>query len=87
MVQDIFEPNSAPDKYKRAADQRAGAWSILTGVAGNRSIEWGRPVRVDELVEGLEMPDYPPMPSPDDSLEAVFVESAAPKWFKKDTAG
>jgi predicted dehydrogenase len=84
MVKDIFEPDGARDKYKRAADQRAGAWSILTGVAGNRSMEMGRAVRTNELVKGLEMPDYPPMPGPTDSLDAAVVESAAPRWFKKE---
>ncbi len=34
------------------ADSRAGAMSILTGIAANRSIEEGRPVRVDELLAG-----------------------------------
>ncbi len=45
MVQDIF--TAAPqDKYLRAADYRAGAWSILTGIAANRSLETGRPIRI-----------------------------------------
>jgi predicted dehydrogenase len=84
MVKDIFEPDPVQDKYKRAADQRAGSWSILTGVAANRSIETGRAVRIDELVRGLEDPDYPPMPTAADPIDAVPVESAAPKWFKKE---
>jgi predicted dehydrogenase len=32
------------------ADSRAGAMSILTGVAANKSIQEGRPVRVEELL-------------------------------------
>ena len=40
----------------RAADHRAGAWSILTGIAANRSITTGERVRVDELVTGLALP-------------------------------
>ena len=32
------------------ADSRAGAMSILTGIAANRSIETGRPVKVDDLL-------------------------------------
>ena len=35
---------------------------ILTGIAANHSMAENRPVRVDELVPGIEMPDYPPMP-------------------------
>jgi hypothetical protein len=84
MVKDIFDPEPAEDKYKRAADHRAGAWSILTGVAANRSIERGSAVRIDDLIHGLDDPDYPPMPTPADPLDSVAVESAAPEWFKKD---
>ena len=54
------------DKYKRAADHRAGAYSILVGVAANRSIETGKLVRIDDLVRGVERPDFTAMPSPDD---------------------
>lgn len=68
MVQDILAPEPGEDRYKRAADQRGGAWSILTGIAANRSIESGRPIRVDDLVHGLEEPDYPPMPSAGEPL-------------------
>jgi hypothetical protein len=84
MVKDIFDPDPAQDKYKRAADQRAGSWSILTGVAANRSIETGRAVRIDQLIRGLEDPDYPPMPTAADPIDAAPVESAAPEWFKKE---
>jgi len=69
MVNDLFAPNPSEDKYKRAADQRAGAWSILTGIAANRSIASGQPVRIEELVRGLEEPDYPPMPSLGEPIE------------------
>ena len=61
MVRDLFAPSPPEDKYQRAADQRAGAWSILTGIAANRSIESGHSVRIDELVHGLEEPEFPPM--------------------------
>jgi predicted dehydrogenase len=84
MVKDVLDPDAVEDKYKRAADQRAGSWSILTGVAANRSIERGRAVRIDELVHGLGEPDYPPMPTVADPIDTVSVESAAPKWFEKE---
>jgi predicted dehydrogenase len=84
MVQHIFQPNQQDDKYLRAADYRAGAWSILTGIAANRSMERGEAVRIDDLVQRLAMPDYPPMPSPTDPLDAPVIESAAPPWFKKE---
>jgi predicted dehydrogenase len=69
MLRYVFSPETEPeDKYLRASDQRAGAWSIMTGVAANHSIAEGRPVRIDELVPGIEAPDYPPMPTSDTPL-------------------
>ena len=68
LVDDVLSETPAADKYLRAADHRAGAWSILTGVAANRSIAENRPVRIDELAADIGMPDYPPMPGGDDPL-------------------
>ncbi len=63
MLDYIFDPGAQPDdKYMRAADERAGAFSILTGVAGNISIETGRPVAIQNLAGTIGMPDYPDMP-------------------------
>ena len=45
------------DPLGRRADYRAGAWSILTGIAANASMAEGRLVLVDELVAGLESGD------------------------------
>jgi len=59
LLDDLFGTTPLQDKYMRAADQRGGAWSILTGIAANRSIATGQPVRVPDLVSGLELPDYP----------------------------
>jgi predicted dehydrogenase len=83
MLQALFACESPEDKYRRAADERAGAWSILTGIAANRSIEGGQPVRITELVHGLEEPDYPPMPSPAEPLELPAEVDALPAWLKK----
>jgi predicted dehydrogenase len=65
LLVDLFDHDPPQDKYLRAADQRGGAWSILTGIAANKSMQTGSPVRVEDLVSGLEDPDYPPMPSTD----------------------
>ena len=43
----------------RRADYRSGAYSILTGIAANTSIKENRMVAIDELVTGINMPDYP----------------------------
>ncbi len=56
MVKYLFDPTQPPDKYGRPADYRAGAWSILTGIAANRSMERGTAVKISELVKGLEPP-------------------------------
>jgi len=68
MLQDIFVPSGEPDRYLRAADQRAGAYSILTGIAANLSMEHKQPVQVASLVQAIGMPDYPPMPSNEEPL-------------------
>ena len=39
-----------PD-YLRLPDARAGAMSVLTGVAARTSVEKGRPVKIGELVK------------------------------------
>ena len=39
------------DKFHRAADQIDGAMSILTGVAANKSIVSGLPVKIDSLIK------------------------------------
>jgi predicted dehydrogenase len=70
MLQDLFKPQGA-DKYKRAADYRSGAWSILTGIAANHAIQKKRPIRIDELIRGLELPDYPAMPSPTEAIDPL----------------
>jgi predicted dehydrogenase len=49
MLRDIFgEPQN--DRFRRAASHIDGASSILTGIAANRAIRTGLPVRVKDLV-------------------------------------
>jgi len=61
LLEDIFNPDAPPDPLKRTAGLADGAWSILVGVAANQSMATGQPVRVDQLVTGLPMPDHPEM--------------------------
>ncbi len=63
MLEDIFLPEPALDKYQRAADERSGACSILVGIAANQSMATGGLVRVADLVGDLPRPHYPPMPA------------------------
>ena len=57
-----------PDKYLRAADQRAGAYSVLIGAAANRCFETGQPVAIADLVPGIATPNYQPMPAHTDPV-------------------
>jgi hypothetical protein len=68
MLEDIFRPEAVVDKYLRAADERAGAASILVGIAANRSLETGGRIAVADLVPGLPRPDYAPMPTRADPI-------------------
>ncbi len=77
LLNDVFGPNPPDDKYMRAADQRAGAWSIMTGVAANRSFDTGQVFRIQDLVGEIDEPDYPPMPGayepvPADEIAAIL---------------
>lgn len=63
MLDDLFLPQPPVDKYLRAADERAGANSILIGAAANECFKTGQPVVVQKMVTGLGRPDYAPMPS------------------------
>jgi predicted dehydrogenase len=63
MLADLFLPEKPADKYQRAADQRGGAYSILTGIAANKSIASGKSVEIGDLVSKIGMPDYPAMPA------------------------
>ena len=68
LLNDLFLPKKQADKYQRAADQRSGAYSILTGVAANESMASGQSVRIADLVSGIGYPDYAPMPGLDELL-------------------
>lgn len=50
MLRDIFERH-AEDRFRRAASHMDGAWSIMTGIAANRSMATGLPVKVDQLIQ------------------------------------
>jgi hypothetical protein len=46
----IFQPD-VPDPLKQRAGARAGAMSLLTGVAAVRSIEQKKPVLISDLIK------------------------------------
>jgi predicted dehydrogenase len=53
MLEDIFGSKPVHDPLARAATHEAGAMSIMTGIAANRSMATGLPVRVRDLLPGL----------------------------------
>ncbi len=63
MLDEIFLPSAPADKYLRASNEHAGAASLLIGVAANQCFKAGQPVKIADLVKGLEKPAYAPMPS------------------------
>jgi predicted dehydrogenase len=64
MLTELFG-TPAEDKYKRAADERSGFYSILIGAAANQCFEHGTSVKIAELVNGLTSPVFAPMPTRD----------------------
>ncbi len=56
MLDQLFNPDPPEDRWRRQADFRAGGWSILTGIAANRSLVEKQPVTVADLVTGLDVP-------------------------------
>jgi len=70
LLEQLFAPDVPADPYLRGADERGGAWSVLVGAAVNRSLSSGGRVRIADLVTGLDLPAYPPMPSPTAPLDA-----------------
>ena len=47
----IFRDETIPDPLHHAAGSRDGAMAILLGIAARKSIDEGRPVRIEELTD------------------------------------
>jgi predicted dehydrogenase len=75
MLDDIFNPDRKADRYLRAADQRAGAYSMLVGDAANRCFLSGETVRIADLIPDIASPEYPPMAGPADPVPMPKVAS------------
>jgi predicted dehydrogenase len=67
MLTELFG-TAAEDKYKRAADERGGLYSILIGAAANQCFQTGNAVKIADLVTGLGTPVYTPMPTRNDPV-------------------
>jgi len=61
LMADVFSAKSARDPYLRAANYASGAMSILIGIAANKSMRTGQPVKIAGLVDGLPPARLPKM--------------------------
>ena len=68
MLDEIFLPGANADRYARASNQHGGAYSMLIGAAANRCFETGGPVKIADLVSGLQRPPFTPMPTRSDPI-------------------
>ena len=61
MLGELFgsRPN---DQYGRVADERAGVLSAAVGIAANASLAARAPVLLEDVIDGLPVPDYPQAP-------------------------
>ena len=50
LLRDIFDLNPPADPLHRKANQRDGAYSILTGIAAYHCLDTGQPVRISDLL-------------------------------------
>lgn len=58
MLGYLFDPDAGEDPYGRSSSHIDGAWSILTGIAANRSIETGETVHIAKFLaeNGIDLP-------------------------------
>ena len=61
MLRRLFAAASN-DQYGHVADERAGVWSAMVGIAANASLMRGAPVDIAELIADAPTPDYAPEP-------------------------
>ncbi len=79
MLTEVFG-KAEDDKYKRAADERSGLYSILIGAAANKCFVSGSTVKIADLVKGLTSPVVAPMPTRDDRVPMPGVIATSPAY-------
>ena len=70
MLNDIFG-TPVFDPLKRDADFVQGAYSILTGIAANKSMAEKKDIKISELISGLPDPKFVSMPCDDGRIPFV----------------
>jgi predicted dehydrogenase len=81
MLEDIFQPKDHQDKYMRMADHRAGAYSIVCGIAANHSLHTGKLFYIDDLIKNINKPDYPETAPEDEAI--VMKRPNVQSWLHK----
>ena len=71
MLNDIFGSTNHQDPYMKAADYIHGAYSILVGIAANKSMANGQKVFIKDLVNNLGRPEMSAMPDGSEKIEYV----------------
>lgn len=79
LLRDLFAMEPPPDRCQRAANESAGAMSILIGIAANASIAQNRQVAIDELVSNIDPPQHAKMPR----LDEPFDPKAIRLWIDR----
>jgi hypothetical protein len=51
LKDEIFRSERISDPYRHSAGSRDGAMAVLLGIAARKSIDEGRPVRIEELTD------------------------------------
>ena len=77
MLEHLFR--GGPDGgFARAADERAGSWSALVGIAANRSLASGASVELADLAAGIPRPDMPTEPFGPPTPWQIFEKNRYP---------
>jgi hypothetical protein len=77
MLEHLFR-GGPDDGCAQAADERAGAWSALVGVAANASLASVAPVELADLAAGIPRPDTPAEPIGPPTAWQVFEKERFP---------
>ena len=85
MLEHLFR--GGPDTVGLAADERAGAWSVLVGVAANMSLAQNQAVLLAELAAGIERPPLPTEPFGPALPWSIFDMTRYPFLADAETTG
>jgi predicted dehydrogenase len=77
MLEQLLRGGS-DDGYGQTADERAGAWSALVGIAANESLASGAQIELADLAAGVQRPDMPSEPFGPPTPWLIFEKNRYP---------